>query len=90
MLEEVALDWQPKVLLARGPYAHSRNPMYVGELALWLGWALWLGSPLVLLRAALMFAAMQRIIRPGERDLATQFGHTYRAYGSAVPRWLPH
>ena len=37
--ERVRLDWTPKVLLMRGPYAFSRNPMYVAEAALWLGCA---------------------------------------------------
>lgn len=87
---EVSLDWQPKVFLARGPYAHTRNPMYVAELALWLGWAIWTGSPLVLLGGVLLFAAMQRMVRREERDLATHFGDAYRAYCSRVPRWLGH
>lgn len=84
----VDVNWKPKLFLARGPYAHTRNPMYVGELALWLGWAVWLGSPLVAVGAALLFAAMQRTIRREERDLETQFGDAYRSYSAAVPRWL--
>ena len=86
--EDVELNWKPKLLLARGPYAHTRNPMYVGELALWLGWAILLGSPLVLLAAGLLFAAMSRLIRREERDLTTQFGDAYRSYAAVVPRWL--
>jgi len=85
---ETSLDWRPKVFLAEGPYARTRNPMYVGELALWLGWAIWLGSPLVLLGAALLFVGMQRVIRREERDLATQFGDAYARYAAAVPRWI--
>jgi protein-S-isoprenylcysteine O-methyltransferase Ste14 len=84
----VEANWKPKLFLARGPYAHTRNPMYVGELALWLGWAVWFGSPLVAVAAALLFAAMQRLIRREERDLETQFGDAYRSYTAAVPRWL--
>jgi protein-S-isoprenylcysteine O-methyltransferase Ste14 len=30
-------------LVTSGPYAYSRNPMYVSELALWLGWAIFYG-----------------------------------------------
>ena len=88
MPAQVALDWQPKLFLARRPYAHTRNPMYVGELSLWLGWAIWLGSPLVALAGCVLFAEMQRTIRREERDLATRFGDAYRAYCAAVPRWL--
>lgn len=85
---ESSFDWRPKLFLAEGPYARTRNPMYVGELAVWLGWALWLGSPLVLLAALLLFIGMQRVIRREERDLATQFGDDYRRYAAAVPRWI--
>lgn len=84
----IELNWQPKLFLARGPYAHSRNPMYVGELALWLGWAVLFGSPFVALAGALLFAAMQRVVRREERDLETKFGEDYRRYVAAVPRWL--
>jgi protein-S-isoprenylcysteine O-methyltransferase Ste14 len=31
----VELDWSPKIVLERGPYAVSRHPMYLAELALW-------------------------------------------------------
>ena len=30
----------PPFLMATGPYAYTRNPMYLAELALWLGWAI--------------------------------------------------
>jgi protein-S-isoprenylcysteine O-methyltransferase Ste14 len=86
--DEVSLDWKPKVLLATGPYAFSRNPMYVGELALWLGWALLFGSAVVLAAALLLFASMTRLIRSEETALAAEFGADYRAYQDAVPRWL--
>jgi protein-S-isoprenylcysteine O-methyltransferase Ste14 len=35
--ERVELNWEPKILMTRGPYAYSRHPMYLTELALWLG-----------------------------------------------------
>ncbi len=35
----------PDYLLRGGPYRYSRNPMYVGEAAIWAGWAVLLGSP---------------------------------------------
>jgi len=86
--ETLELSWQPKLFLASGPYACTRNPMYVGELALWLGWGLWFGSPLVALGAALLFAAMTRAIRREERDLGARFADSYPQYLDAVPRWL--
>lgn len=47
--ERIELDWKPKLLMMRGPYAHSRNPMYVSELALWFGWAFFFGSAAALI-----------------------------------------
>lgn len=45
----VKLEWTPTYLLRNGPYAFTRNPMYVAELALWFGWALLYGSVAVLI-----------------------------------------
>jgi len=86
--QEVELDWKPKVFLARGPYALSRNPMYVAELALWLGWAQLFGSPAVLAGALVLAVLMNRVIRREEAALAAEFGDEYRVYRAAVPRWL--
>src|SRR5277367_1657608 len=40
----VRLGPVPSVLITDGPYRLTRNPMYVAELASWLGWALLFGS----------------------------------------------
>jgi protein-S-isoprenylcysteine O-methyltransferase Ste14 len=86
--EQVDLDWKPKLFLARGPYALSRNPMYVGELALWLGWTVVYGSAALLVATLALFALMTRVVRREERDLEGEFGDEYRAYRATVPRWL--
>jgi protein-S-isoprenylcysteine O-methyltransferase Ste14 len=76
-------------LLTPGPYAVSRNPMYVSELAFWFGWALFYGSLTVLIGFLLWFAAFNFAIVPyEERDLEARFGEAYRAYKAQVPRWL--
>ena len=80
-------------MLTRGPYAVSRNPMYVSELAFWFGWALFYGSPPVLVGALLWWLGFNLVIVPSEeRALEAQFGEAYRAYKAEVPRWLgwPH
>ena len=88
MRDRVALDWSPKVFLVRGPYALSRNPMYVAELALWLGWSVFYGSLAVFTSCLILCAMMNRIVRREERDLEVQFGTAYRHYKTTVPRWL--
>lgn len=47
--ERVTLGLTPSYLLMRGPYRFTRNPMYVAELGLWLGWTIFFGSPAVLI-----------------------------------------
>ena len=86
--DRVDLDWSPKVFLVRGPYGLSRNPMYVAELLLWLGWSVFYGS-LAVLGGCLVLAAMMRVIvQREERDLEARFGDAYRHYKTGVPRWL--
>jgi protein-S-isoprenylcysteine O-methyltransferase Ste14 len=78
-----------QTMLTRGPYAYSRNPMYVLELAFWVGWSLFYGSVTVLIGVLLWWLAFSLVIVPREeRVLEQQFGEAYRAYKARVPRWL--
>jgi protein-S-isoprenylcysteine O-methyltransferase Ste14 len=79
---------QASFLLTRGPYAYSRNPMYVSELVLWLGWAVLYGSVGVLIGFAILFALLVPGARYEERVLEARFGDAYSAYRDRVPRWL--
>ena len=77
-------------LVATGPFGHVRNPLYLGNIALWLGFSvsggpLWL-APLVLLVLALEYHA---IVRWEEELLSARLGDGYRAYLARVPRWMP-
>src|SRR5215475_12994725 len=42
--ERVELGWRPQVLITNGPYAYTRNPIYLAEQALWFGWAIFFRS----------------------------------------------
>ena len=86
--ERVDLDWSPKLLLTGGPYRFSRHPMYLAELALWLGWAELYGSVSVLLAFVVLNLAVNRLAPREERALEERFGETYREYKASVPRWL--
>ena len=87
--ETVELEWTPKYLLTRGPYRFTRNPMYVAEVLLWLGWALFFGSVAVLAGAVVLAALVHWIAVPREeRALEARFGASYLEYEKAVPRWL--
>ena len=88
MPERIELDWSPKILLTRGPYAFSRHPMYLAELALWLGWAILYGSLAVLAGCLVLCIVVCRLVLKEERELEAKFGETYREYMLGVPRWL--
>jgi protein-S-isoprenylcysteine O-methyltransferase Ste14 len=84
---EVDLE-RPDRLVRRGPYAHSRNPMYVASAAVYVGIALVAGAawPLALLPAVLL--ATHVVIVREERVLDGRFGAAYRSYRASVRRYL--
>ena len=71
-----------------GPYGLSRHPMYIGELALWLGLAVLYGSPAVLAGFAVWVVVMQRLAVREEVGLEAAFGDRYLRYRARVPRWI--
>ena len=77
-------------LIGTGPFALVRNPLYLGNIALWAGFAvtaqlLWLAPLLIVLLAAEYHA----IVRWEERLLAERMGQPYVNYIAGVPRWVP-
>lgn len=79
-----------KKLTTTGPYARTRNPVYIGNTLILLGLCvaselLWL-CPLVLLYCSVVYAF---VVRYEEVHLATKYGAPYREYLRRVPRWLP-
>ena len=77
-------------LVASGPFALLRNPLYVGNIALWAGFALtarlaWL-APVILVLLGLEYHA---IVRWEETLLEARLGDAYRDYAARVPRWMP-
>jgi protein-S-isoprenylcysteine O-methyltransferase Ste14 len=86
--DRVSLDFTPKLLLRGGPYAFSRNPMYVAEQGMWIGWSLFHGSLVSAACTLVVFAGQSLLIRREERELRARFGDAYRDYVAAVPRWI--
>jgi protein-S-isoprenylcysteine O-methyltransferase Ste14 len=85
----VRLGLVPSVLVTDGPYRFTRNPMYVAELALWLGWTLFFGSLSVFLGCIALLLVMNLVLVPREeRTLEAVFGQAYLMYKKRVPRWL--
>ncbi len=80
----------PVELVISGPYRYSRNPMYIGVLAMLAGETL-LYLDLRLLSFLVAMAVIFNVFIRGyeERALGRQFGDGYARYCEAVPRWVP-
>jgi protein-S-isoprenylcysteine O-methyltransferase Ste14 len=79
---------RPSALVRRGPYAWSRNPMYLGWSLIHLGTALAARSPGMSITWPLSAVLVHRTIQREERRLAERFGGEFAAYAAAVPRYL--
>ncbi len=76
-------------VLDRGPFAWSRNPLYVGLLVASAGVAVLTGSLWALLALPIEWALLRwGAVLPEERYLAAKFGDAYADYRSRVRRWL--
>jgi protein-S-isoprenylcysteine O-methyltransferase Ste14 len=75
-------------LVQSGPFAYVRNPLYLGNMALWLGFTLSAG-PLWLVPVVLGVLAGEyhAIVRWEETLLAGRLGPPYVDYMGRVPRW---
>ena len=76
-------------LVETGPYRFSRNPMYLGMTAAYLGGLLVTNMfwPLLLLPLVLLGLTMA-VIQREERYLAEAFGPEYDEYRKRTRRWL--
>jgi protein-S-isoprenylcysteine O-methyltransferase Ste14 len=77
-------------LIATGPFAFVRNPLYLANIALWIGLALvarliWL-TPVFLTILGLEYSA---IVAWEEELLIARRGDEYRSYAGRVRRWIP-
>lgn len=76
-------------LIEEGPFRLSRNPMYLGLVALSAGFTLVTGVLANLWISAAYFIWLHHAyVMPEERFLRRQFGAAYERYAQRVPRWL--
>jgi protein-S-isoprenylcysteine O-methyltransferase Ste14 len=86
--ETVEVSLVPESLIAAGPYRYSRNPMYVSEQTLLIGWVVYFGSPGLLGCTTALAAAMRYAVSREERTLEGRFGDSWHDYAATVRRWL--
>jgi protein-S-isoprenylcysteine O-methyltransferase Ste14 len=86
---EPGFDKPPDRLLQTGPYAFTRNPMYLGHLIFLLGLALSSRAPLAWLLWLANIPWFHRRVLHDEARLHAKFGADYAAYCARVRRWIP-
>jgi protein-S-isoprenylcysteine O-methyltransferase Ste14 len=79
-----------KSLATQGPYARTRNPLYLGSSLLAVGFGVMSWNPaaaaLLLVPSLLIYP---RVIQREEEHLERLFPAEFRAYKQKVPRFLP-
>ena len=76
-------------VIMTGPFAHSRNPVYVSMTVCFVGVAIAVDGPLVLAMVAPAVAVIRVfVIRREEAYMARKFGADYRRYTETVRRWV--
>jgi protein-S-isoprenylcysteine O-methyltransferase Ste14 len=79
---------RPTTLLTAGPYAISRNPMYVGWTLLYLGAALTTRNAWLVASLPAVVGLTHRDVLREEHTLEGAFGENYTRYRKLVPRYL--
>jgi hypothetical protein len=76
-------------LTTTGPYAHVRNPLYLGSILIAAGFAVALGSWLVASAMATMFVAIYVPVIAGEERYLRATFEGFDEYCRRVPRLIP-
>lgn len=78
-----------RLLITRGPYRFSRNPMYLGMVIMILGLGVYFGTLPFFIAALAHFLVMNFVFIPYEEEkLSRIFGAEYETYRQKVRRWL--
>ena len=77
-------------LATSGPYAYTRNPLYLGSFIMGLGFTIASGRWwLAVLFVALFLGIYLPVMRVESATLGKLFGASFREYANAVPVFLP-
>jgi protein-S-isoprenylcysteine O-methyltransferase Ste14 len=76
-------------LTRTGPYAYTRNPLYLGSMMIAFGFAVAAASWIILLALAVLFAAIYIPTIQGEEGYLREHFAGFDEYAAKVPRLLP-
>jgi protein-S-isoprenylcysteine O-methyltransferase Ste14 len=77
-------------LATTGPYAFTRNPLYLGSLAMGLGFTIAAGRAfLVLIFIIMILGIYLPVMRVESQTLSELFGKKYQRYANEVPLFWP-
>jgi len=83
------LGEEPRTLVRGGLYRHSRNPMYVGVLAVVFGQAILLASGPIAIYGIALFAGFHVVVTfIEEPHLKARDPEAFEAYTRTTPRWI--
>ena len=83
------LEIPPERLVSSGPYAYTRNPMYLGHIIFLVGLTLTLQSWFAALITIAVSIWFHIRVLGDEKKLASTLGKPYVDYVNAVKRWIP-
>jgi protein-S-isoprenylcysteine O-methyltransferase Ste14 len=83
------LETPPERLVSSGPYAYSRNPMYLGHIIFLIGLTLTLKSWLAALITLIVASWFHARVLGDEKKLVDRLGQPYVNYLTSVKRWIP-
>lgn len=77
------------LIVTKGPFKYTRNPMYLSLMMIVTGVAIFLGtiSPLFLIPILFFILHTQFVLRE-EKLMEEWFGQSYLEYKNKTPRWL--
>ena len=79
-----------EILTVTGPYARTRNPLYLGSAILALGAGIatqsWISAAFLLVYFAIFYTA---VMRREEKELHARHGASFEEYARVVPLFLP-